>query len=392
MEEEILKIPEIIMKEINQKTSEDEKEILQKWLSQSSNNRVLYDKLRHADNLASIAKEYRQIDSQSGWEKIVNQLGNRKIQNRKNAAFAVLKYAAAIAVPLIVVSSYFIYKETGHKPKTIFSELKEQLGGLEESSLIMANGEVINLHAKLKESIIDVDGTQISKVDSTLLYRKKNLKKGKAIEYNSLMTPRGKVFTVVFSDGTKVWLNASSAIKYPTHFSSDSRKVYLIGEAYFKVTKDRARPFTVSTTDMDIEVHGTSFNVKAYPEDKTIETTLVEGLVDIKTSQGKMELEPGMQARLDKETNSLDKFHVKTDPVTSWIFGKYIFEYENLENVMAHLSQWYNVDVFFDENRKRTLHFTGTLYKYEDINNTLHIIELTTNVKFKISGNTIIVN
>ena len=390
-QENITQIPEIILKKISREATKEELQLLDDWLAQSEQNRVLFRKLLNRKNLTLIEKEYQTIDNDEAWEKIISKIDMQKSTPIRQLFGKALKYAAILAIPL-VVASYFLFRNFNLEDSSAtFAELEKQLSEFSESSLITDKGEVVYLQSTSTESIVEVDGTQIHRKDSTLLYNKEDRKTEK-IKYNSLVTPRSKVYNLVLADGTKVWLNASSAIKYPVSFTGDIRKVYLTGEAYFEVAHDKTKPFIVSTSEMDVEVLGTSFNVMAYPEDQTVETTLVSGQVKVETENNEMILEPGMQAQLDKTTNLLDQGKTSPDLYTSWRFGKYIFEYENLEGVMSKLSRWYDIDVSFANAQKKNLHFSGTLFKYNDINETLHIIELTTNVKFENTENSITVN
>ncbi|WP_321348502.1 FecR domain-containing protein [uncultured Draconibacterium sp.] len=390
-QENITKIPEIILKKISREATNEELQLLDDWLSESEQNRALYQKLLSRKNLALMEKEYQKIDNDAAWEKILDKIETKKKTPVRQLFGKALKYAAILAIPLAVASYLLISNFSEEDSSLTFAEMEKQISELKESSLITDEGEVVLLQSEKNESIVEVDGTQIHHKDSTLLYDKEE-KKIEEVKYNSLVTPRSKVYNLVLADGTKVWLNASSAIKYPVSFVGDIRKVYLTGEAYFEVTHNAKKTFIVSTNEMDIEVLGTSFNVMAYPEDQTVETTLVSGKVKVRTDNSKMLLEPGTQAKLDKETRLLDKNETNTDLFTSWRFGKYIFEYENLEGVMSKLSRWYDVDVTFADAKKKDLHFSGTLFKYNDINETLHIIELTSNVRFENTENSITVN
>ena len=388
-QKEIAKIPEIILKEIIREASSEEIAVLHKWMEQSAENRKLYKKLRRKDNLASIIKEYNNIDSISAWEKLVKKTGRGLSAGRKQFILKTLKYAAVLVAPL-AIAIYFHKQqaETSFSPET-FTELNKQLSELKEPSLVLANGEIVNLQKKQQEAIVEIDGTNIAKVDSTLLYKSRNSEERKTIQYNSLVAPKRKVYRVVLSDGTRVWLNASSAIKYPTRFISGIRQVFLTGEAYFEVAKDAARPFIVSTSNMEIEVLGTSFNVMAYPDEKYVETTLVSGKVKIKTAQSGITLKPGMQAKLNVETEKLSQTEANIRQITSWRLEKYIFEYEDLESVISKLSGWYDVKVIYENKGKKPTHFSGTLHKYDDIQETLHVIELATDVKFTFRGDTL---
>jgi len=391
-DENYFKIPDIIIKALNQEANLEEMKTLQEWLSQSKDNQILYERFKQKENLYDLIKDHDKIDSQKAWDHI-NKVMDKKKAHTRLVILSVLKYAAIFAIPLIIGGYFLLQRTSSPESNVSFNKLEEQINKLEESSLIMADGTIVNLNSSLKgDSIVEIDGTQITKDKSEILYSNNESKTQQEIQYNTLITPKSKVFNVTLSDGTKVWLNASSAIKYPTQFSSDIRKVYLTGEAYFEVTKDKSKPFIVSTNDMEVEVYGTSFNVMAYPNDNSVEATLVEGSVKVKASKFNLVLEPGKQAKFNKTSNSLQEMKVNTDLYTSWKVGKYIFEFENLQNVMTKLSRWYDTEITYINKDMENLHFSGTLYKYNDIKQTLHIIELATNVKFEIVENKVLVS
>lgn len=390
--ENYLRMPDIIIKALNQEANLEEMKTLQEWLSQSKDNQIVYERFKQKENLYALIKDHDKINSLKAWDNI-NKMVDKKNGRSRLIIISVLKYAAILAIPLLIGGYFLLQRNSSPESNISFNKLEEQINKLEESSLIMADGTIVSLTESLKEdSIVEIDGTQITKDKSEILYSNNKAIAQQEIQFNTLITPKSKVFNVTLSDGTKVWLNASSAIKYPTQFSADIRKVYLTGEAYFEVTTDKSRPFIVFTNDMEIEVFGTSFNVMAYPNDNSVETTLVEGSVKVKASKYNLVLEPGKQAKFDKTLDNLQETKVNTELYTSWKVGKYIFEYENLQNVMTKLSRWYDADITFLNTNAENLHFSGTLYKYNDIKQTLHIIELATNVKFEIIENTVLVS
>ena len=386
-----LKIPEIILKDMKQEANEEEQKILRNWLSQSDSNRSVYESLKQKDNISKGIKARKSIDSQVAWQK-VNEKISREKKGYKSILIVALKYAAVIVVPLLVATVLLLKNDYSSDSIVSFSKLEKQITTLQESSLITADGRVVSLSNENADSVLVIDGTQVMKDESEIYYKNRASKSKKEIKYNTLITPKSRVFNVILADGSKVWLNASSAIKYPTQFNSQERKVYLTGEAFFEVTKDPEKPFIVSTSEMDIEVLGTSFNVMAYPEDELVEATLVEGEVKVKTMNSQLIIEPGTQAQLNRKSNKIEEKFVDTELFTSWKDGKYIYDYENIEVVMRKLSRWYAVEIFYIDNEVRNLHFSGTLYNYNNIEQTLYIIELATNIKFEIIENAILIS
>ena len=193
---------------------------------------------------------------------------------------------------------------------------------------------------------------------------------------------------VELSDGTKVWLNAASSLRYPTQFNGKERKVYLTGEAYFEVAKDAAHPFMVKADRMDVTVLGTKFNVSSYPDDPIQRTALAEGSVLIndagqlaENGDGVM-LKPGYEAAIRKNGRRIHVNKVNMEAALAWKNGMFIFDGESLGSMMRKLSRWYNVEVKYDDGVDTLFHFTGRIRRYEDITGILRLIELTGKVGF----------
>ncbi len=383
-----LKIPDIIIKQMNKEISVEEEIALQEWLAQSEDNKGIYKRICNSENIKSMIKSYDDIDNDLAWQKI-NRRTEPKGKLIRKIMLTALKYAAVFLIPMMI-AAYLVFLNKAKEDLDIsFEQLEEQITNMEESSLVMSDGSIVSLSKESSDSIHETDGTRITKEEKEILYSNVVAENTVEVKFNTLITPKSKVFNVVLADGTKVWLNASSAIKYPTQFLTEERKVYLIGEAYFDVAKDKSKPFIVSTKEMDVEVLGTSFNVMAYPDEDLVEATLVEGEIKVKTAKHRMAIKPGKQVQFNKKSELFKELKVNTDLYVSWKDGKYIFEYKNLETVMTKLSRWYGVEIDYLNKDMRNIHFTGTLYKYNDIKQTLHVIELSTNVKFELVENAV---
>ena len=213
------------------------------------------------------------------------------------------------------------------------------------------------------------------------------------MEYNTLKTERGGEWNVVLEDGTKVYLNSSSTLKYPTSFTGDSRQVVLEGEAYFEVTHDPDKPFIVKTSDMNIVVRGTSFNVNAYSDYKTTRTTLVNGKIEVECSGNTHIVLPGQQIVFEKETKSIKIEDVDTELYASWKKGFYKFNDTRLEDILTTLSLWYDVDVIYADESVKELRFTssGKIIRYDSLTSLLKKFEYTNNVIFDLNGKNLIV-
>lgn len=386
--EERYNIPDIIIKVINGSASDAERKSLDDWISESDENRELFEKLQSPESIVEVHKEFEVIETKQVWSKIETQLFANQRPVRK-LYLNVLKYAAIIMLPIVacIMIFYEVQKTSEYR----------QIGNLELDmveasgfSLITEKGQQVLLDSIAEDSLFRVDATDIKKGENEIIYDDKSGNKEK-LKYNTLITPKEKVFSVQLSDKTKIWLNANSAIKYPTRFDEKERKVYLVGEAYFEVSHNANKPFVVVTSNMNVKVLGTSFNVSAYKNDDYTQTSLIEGKVMVKTKNEELLLKPGEMAHLNEESKQLTRNKVDVNKYIAWRYGKCIFDYDTLEDVMEELSQWYGVKVLFSNQEIKNIHFTGTLNKYKDIHQTLNIIKLTTDVNFEVKEDVVVV-
>lgn len=233
---------------------------------------------------------------------------------------------------------------------------------------------------------VEEGGTQISSQGTSLQY-KESKESAAEVKYNTLVIPQGGQFSLSLADGTEVWLNAGTTLRYPTSFIGKERKVELTGEAYFEVTKNAEMPFRVLSGEQVVEVLGTSFNIASYQEDSSIYTTLVEGKVSVfleKTPQVRKTLLPEQQSIFVKGTDKINKRVVDVEQYIGWKDGWFYFKDESLESIMQTLSRWYDVEVRFKNEEAKKLQFTGKIKRYEDLKDVLNLLEKTNEVTFKI--------
>ena len=211
------------------------------------------------------------------------------------------------------------------------------------------------------------------------------------IRYSEIKVPFGQMSQLKLSDGTKIWLNSGTTLRYPERFAENSRSVTIEGEAYFEVSKMAHKPFTVNTPDMKVEVLGTSFNLSAYPEDATTSATLVEGKIDIQTSAGKTiaHINAGQMATKNKTEPNIEIRNVKTAFYAAWIDGKIYFDDEPLDQIAVKLERWFNVEIVFANERLKSHRFTGTILKNKPVDQIMQALELISPIRFKHQVNAI---
>lgn len=268
--------------------------------------------------------------------------------------------------------------------------------GGNKAYLTMAGGSVVVLNDIKNGEIATQAGVQVSKTKEGLLVYKDNRTAGNKKpdinepDQNTVTTPRGGQYQIVLSDGTKVWLNAATALKYPTSFSGKDRKVELSGEAYFEVAKNATKPFKVVVNGLEVQVLGTHFNVMAYDNEKVVKTTLLEGKVRLFKNGHEAVLKPGEQGVLNNQSSLFEVKDVNVDDETAWKNGFFAFNNESIETIMRQISRWYDVDVAFSEKMMRR-NFGGSVSRYENVGTVLKALELTGSVHFNVEGRRITV-
>jgi transmembrane sensor len=358
---------------------------------QIEKNTTEYNEARLEETL-DIFVQMRAVDKAKGYRRIVEPV-NCGARHRRFILLS--RYAAVIAV-IVVVG--IIWGVRGRVDRAIpVMQTREITPGGMKAKLILATGKNVLLDTlALEVTTIWEAGATIQKSGGVLTYENVGKEDARPMEvvYNTLEVPRGGEYDVVLEDGTRVWLNADSRLKYPVVFPGSERRVILEGEAYFEVARDTNRPFLVETGVQSLRVLGTAFNVYAYPDEPDIYTTLVYGSVALSAGGQRHErvLVPGEQAVYHVRNGNFTVGKVDVSQVAAWKKGLFVFENQNLEQIMLKLARWYNVMVFFRNEAARTIEFKGNLPKYSDFRLVLQVIEKSSNVKFDVKGETVIVS
>lgn len=262
--------------------------------------------------------------------------------------------------------------------------------GTLKAVLMMADGKEVVLEQGQNLNILLNERVRVATSNRGIVYEEH----GKGVvteEYNKLTTPIGGEYSLVLSDGTKVFLNADSELKYPVEFSDGKRIVDLKGEAYFEVHKDSLRPFVVRVNGAEVTVLGTSFNVNTYGDDGQIYTTLVNGAVrvsSVKNGQAEV-LKPGMQSVMDVQSGQLTVREVDVEPYVAWREGRFVFRTMTLDLIMRQLQRWYDFEVFYQNPELKDYEFRGVIKRDMDLDKVLSVIKVTTNVDFEVKGKVI---
>jgi len=335
---------------------------LQEWVNSSDDHREIFDQLSDPDRLKDELKEYFEAQANI-WDKIDAGIKTPAYIEGPAATPAIhpvrrrLRYyiVAASLVGVVVIGYFWLrarHTPIEATPTSAQIATRDVAPGGDKATLTLANDSTIILENAANGSLTTQGSAQVVKDKSSLSYTiaaSGQTKAAAAVVYNTLTTPRAGQFQLVLPDGTKVWLNNASSLRYPTSFSGPAREVQLTGEAYFEVAKNSTQPFLVKVPVSDATVHvlGTSFNIMAYTDEPAIRTTLLTGKVSVNTATRQSILSPGEQGVLDQEGIITVTKNIDTDEVIAWQRGFFNFTGASLNDVLRQLARWYDVEVIY---------------------------------------------
>jgi len=348
----------------------------------SPEERELIENLEQDGLLSRSVKLMNQLDEDQAWNGLDLQPTTKKLYP------SWIRYAAAVLIPLFTITALYYWNNEQTSTADDFANLATT--NHKRATLVLANGEEIGLNQQAAlNRLKNVQGAHVENLDSTALKYTANQTAQAAPQFNELRVPRGGEYKLVLADGTKVWVNAESKLRFPVNFNgAATREVYLEGgEAYFKVSKNKELPFIVHSGNMSIKVLGTSFNVNAYS--KSIKTTLIEGHVQINAGSKSLDLLPDQQATFNLQSNNLSKENIDVEADIAWKDGWMIFQSTELKDVMEQLGRWYDYNIVFDSEKLKQVHFGGKLRKSNEVGTLLRIIEKTNSVNIEVRNQTI---
>ncbi|MBN2596865.1 FecR domain-containing protein [Labilibaculum sp.] len=386
------RVGELLFKQRIESLSPVEEIELSTWLESDNKNELFANNLLSDEDLAEQISKRKSVRTNSALQKV-----NEKIDSAKTRRLVMnfLKYAAVIFLPIAAV--WFV-SSTYNQSLLVQETLIEP--GSPKAVLMLADGSSVDLGAQKNKSIQFENEVVAKNVNSNLIYsqlNENNQEQNLIEKFNTLLTPLKGEYSTTLSDGTKVWLNSSSSLRYPVRFSKNIRKVYLLGEAYFEVAKNETKPFyIVLENGMEIRVLGTKFNIMSYGDEDLVETTLLEGKVQVTSKningcEQKNILIPNQQFSFNKESKKSEVKFVDASIYAAWKDGLFIFENEKLGVFMRKLERWYGCGIVYENEELRNISFTGEIKKYEDFSSVLKILKLTEDIDFTVEGNVIYV-
>ena len=356
---------------------------LREWIDKASENRELFEQYLKTVKINRMVEGADWLEEERAWQELAGKIRRGRIKS----FYRRLSLGAAVVIIFIGLGMAFWQRNKLTEQEV---QLIQILPGSTKATLILANGSQIDLTRGDLKEVITTEA--LIENDSLLGLQYNHIKlRDEQPVFHTVKVPVAGEYHFTLSDGTKVWMNSDSELRFPVNFTSNRREIFIKGEAYFEVEPDRERPFIVHANQVSIQVLGTKFNVSAYGESQQVLTTLVQGGVNVKYAGLQTELQPGFQAVTDIKAGTMDRREVEVGMYTSWTKG--IFEYENmpLSDIAVQLSRWYDVRIIFAASEFANRRFTGVVRKYDVLNDVLSIIEQTTDVCFIVNGKEIVV-
>ncbi len=375
--------------------SSEDQQRLEYWLESSSKNKKKFEALLKKKDFIKRYGQYAEVDEERAWRRFQKRNFSIRSLYRQN----IMRYAAFFILPIVgalmLLKLYDVIHHNSDNSLEIYASMpRSNMMGKQKAALILPNGEKVNLNAEFNHT--DIQKIE-SRPTSTSVHQIEDKKENKNVKEESVEEKNNKLQTfpdseywLTLEDGTIVHLNYNTTLKYPTHFNSLDRTVYLEGEAYFQVAEEKKRSFRVVTSNGVITEYGTSFNVNTNTSTGT-EVVLVKGSISVTTNTGKEQmLRPGELAILNKQLSKAEIMPVDVNMYVSWNSGRFVFEHSSLEKLMKTISCWYGMKVIFQSDDIRKMYFTGDIDRYDSITPVLKAIQNATGLEIEMIGKNII--
>lgn len=392
MENAAKRLQQLFEKYLRSEIAEEEYHELWLLLEEKSVQEVLKGNVQ---SLWEIADRDKSVIPAAEWDERMHQLlaeaegvlskevaARNKLLRRTAARWAVA------ATVLLVVLTGALYFHSSRKQASVSlarkanSSPRDPLPGGNRATLTLANGSVITLDSTTNGLITRQGNAKVLKLRGGQLAYNSTGRNPKEVVYNTLNVPRGGQYELILPDGSRVWLNSASSIRFPTAFRNKERAVEITGEAYFEIAKNAAMPFSISVDGMTVKVLGTHFNVMAYDDEQLIKTTLLEGAVKVSKGSKSTLLRPGEQAVINKSSDKINVAPANTAETVAWKNGLFQFDGEDMATIMRKIARWYDVNVTY-EHGVPPGHYTGVISRNTRLSEVLKMLELN-GIQFKI--------
>lgn len=378
----------LIWKSLNDTLTDSEKNKLENWLQSDISHKDYYEKIkrRHHQNIKNNLDPDVNLDV--AWKRVSSKHINAKFFHRYVKLISI-----AAGIILVLLLGYYSQDRPVGEDRLVSLENISVSPGMKKATLILNDGEKVELDSS-KNIILEKSDVLIRNSNKSLDYQHTS-NQIPAENFNQLVVPRGGEYFLRLADGTEIWVNSETVLRYPVVFGQNERRIELIGEAYFEVKSDSLWPFIVASGEQTIRVLGTSFNVKSYADEDEIVTSLVEGVVTIQVNGENTFweiLEPGIQSVYIKGSDRIKLQKVDMKQFTSWKDGRFYFRKKPVGEILKTLSRWYDVEFVVKSIDLEQLQFNGNLKRYDNIQPILNQLSKTNEIKFSAYGKTIIVD
>ncbi|MEI2739398.1 MAG: FecR domain-containing protein [Chitinophagaceae bacterium] len=379
-----------ILKYLRNELNSHDKAQLDTWLAENQKNQILFEQLTNEQVIQNELKFFETLSVDMAWQNIKSQTveKNKVINiNRRRRWW----YVAAAAVVLIGVYTLYLFPEKRSTHTDIVKNKTEKpdiAPGGNKAILTLADGTSIILDTALNGDLASQGNVKVIKIDGQITYNPSG--KTTDIVYNTISTPRGGQYQLILADGSKVWLNAASTLRFPTAFNSNERKVDLTGEGYFEVAHNAAKQFKVNVAGKgDVEVLGTQFNISSYSDEKDIKTTLLEGKVRMTAAGNSQILAPGQQAQLKANGTITVINNVNTEEVIAWKNGLFKLNSADIPTIMRQIARWYDLEIVY-LGKIPEGHISGTVPMNMSLSKVLDALQLS-GINFTMEGKKMII-
>ncbi|MDR1720460.1 MAG: FecR domain-containing protein [Dysgonamonadaceae bacterium] len=385
MEIDHFTIAKIIAASMAKTLTQEDKEWLNTWLNESPANKQLYHRIARNETRLQKREKYNSFDLHSGWN---NCLRKRVHSVRKHFWLQCARYAAVL---LIVVGTVFYFMQHKGSPTHEEPEIVVGAPGTSKAQLVLSTGQIVDLEAVEGDIEAGTGQSVIRNSNRLLSYQEAQEKTTAELIYNEIRVPRGGEYRLELSDGTQIYLNSETRLRFPVRFTGASREVELEGEAYFHVTKDKGKPFIVHTANYEVKVLGTQFNISSYVDNSWNRTTLVEGLVAIRANKASKELllNPNEQFAYNAATGETQVTTVDVSYSTAWKDGKFRFRDDRLDDLMQVIGRWYDVEMEYADEEVKGLRFSFNLNRYDTIDPIIRIFQQNGKINIEKEGRTL---
>jgi ferric-dicitrate binding protein FerR (iron transport regulator) len=368
----------MIVDKINDILSPEEEVIFDAWYNESASHRDYFEKVQ---NNYKIEINDFEIDLDKAWRAVDKNITPKK-NNRSH-----YRYAIAASIALLIGVGYFtLNNKTITKSETTAGKSTSN----DDVVLTLSDGSKVVLNDQKNGIVANQQNVVITKdKDGQIRYDENNEQPKGKVNFNTLITPNGKTFQIQLPDGTNVWMNAGSSLKYPTYFEGNDRSVVLTGEAYFEVVHNEKMPFKVFSNGQQVEVLGTHFNIRAYQNEPLLKTTLLEGKIKITEGSNAALVKPGQQVSVSLNNHTMRSSEVNTDAAVAWRKRLFYFENAKYDEIMREIERWYDVDVIY-KGKIPDERFEGAIQKDLKLEQVLKMLE-SKDVHFKVSGREVLV-